>query len=736
MFSETVQQIFNVAFQEAKNRKHEYIVSEHILYALLFDKNVVEFINECGGNINLLKKDTLNYLDAEVTSTPKNVSYEPTETKSIKRIQQRIMHNTQRFSREAETCDILFAIYREDSSHASFFLKSQNVNNMKLVNMMRRFSEKMEETDTENRKSGAKIKSKILENYVVDITHSAQEDKIDTLIGRNEEITRLTQILCRRKKNNPILIGEPGVGKTAIVEGLALKIINNSVPEIIQGSKIFSLDIGKILAGTKYRGSFEMRTKLLIKEIQKYEKSILFIDEIHTIIKAGSASGSVVDIANLLKPLLADGKLRCIGATTYQEYRNVFQKDAALSRRFQKINVVEPTVKETVNILRGIKTKYEQHYNINYYDSAITAAAELSNKYIHERYLPDKAIDIIDEVGAANVLLPKVKRKKFINTRDIEKIVSSITQIPIYEKEKDILLFKNLKTKLQHKIFGQDHAIDSVVTAIIRNKVGIGNNKKPIGCFLFTGPSGVGKTELSKQIACVLDLPFKRFDMSEYIEKHSVARFIGAPPGYVGFEQRGLLTDAIFKTPYCVILLDEIEKAHYQVLNVLLQIMDYGKLTDNTGTQADFCNAIIIMTSNIGSQEKKGQVIGFENTYNTQEQDAIMKNFSTEFRNRLDDIIVFNSLNKTVISNIVNKEIQELQKVLQKKNVSLLLQEPVKEAIVKKCIDNQYGARILHRVIQIDIQNIIAQEMLFGKLMKGGKVIVGYKNSKLFFQYN
>ena len=634
----------------------------------------------------------------------------------------------------------MVAFFKEEDSHTVFFLKSQGITRLDVLRSISHSGLKdpsFQEEDkqkTATREKGSKKSA--LEAYTVNLTQMAAEDKIDPVIGRSEILERTMQVLCRRRKNNPIFVGDPGVGKTAISEGLALKIASGKIPEILKEGEIFSLDMGALLAGTKFRGDFEQRLKSVIVEIEKRPKAILFIDEIHTIVGAGSTSGSSMDASNILKPALVSKNISCMGATTYPEYRNFFEKDRALSRRFQKIDIPEPTVDETVKILNGLKPKYEEHYRIKYSSTSIKQAAELSSKYINDRFLPDKAIDVIDEAGAACMLLSPSKKRNTIGVPDIEKVVSQIARVPVRQTVKsDIESLKLLQTKLQQRVFGQDEAITHITTSIKRNKAGLGHPERPIGSFLFTGPTGVGKTEVSRQIANILNINFERYDMSEYMEKHSVSRLIGSPPGYVGFEQGGLMTEAIRKHPHTVLLLDEIEKAHPDIFNILLQIMDHATLTDNSGQEADFRNVILILTSNAGSQDRGAKTIGFASTNEQKEMEAVERLFPPEFRNRLDAIVTFNSLTAKVMLYVVDKFIDELQDQLRVKKVVLELSKSAKEWLGKKGYSVDYGARPLARVIQTEIKDQLSDAILFGELIKGGKVTINCVDDKLVQSY-
>jgi len=729
------------AVRDAQKRRHEYVTLEHVFYAILFDPKTAQVLEECGGNISELKYLVDQYLATKIDSLPEEVMQDPVQTIAFQRLMQRVMGHIQSSGKkEADGADVLAAFFKEVNSHTVFFLKSQGITRLDILKSVSHSELKdTPYSDPEKEKTSTSEKSEkksALDSYTVNLTKMAKDDQIDPVIGRHDILERTMQVLCRRRKNNPIFVGDPGVGKTAISEGLALKIASGKIPDILKEGEIFSLDMGALLAGTKFRGDFEQRLKSVIVEIEKRPKAILFIDEIHTIVGAGSTSGSSMDASNILKPALVSKNIRCMGATTYTEYRNFFEKDRALSRRFQKIDIPEPTVEETVKILSGLKTKYEEHYNIRYSAASIKQAAELSSKYINDRFLPDKAIDVIDEAGAACMLLPASKKRSSISVPDIEKIVSQISRVPVKQAVKgDVESLKQLNIKLQQRVFGQDEAIGHITTSIKRNKAGLGHPERPIGSFLFTGPTGVGKTEVSRQIASIMNINFERYDMSEYMEKHSVSRLIGAPPGYIGFEQGGLMTEAIRKHPYTVLLLDEIEKAHPDIFNILLQIMDHATLTDNNGQEADFRNVILILTSNAGSQERGAKTIGFNSTNEQKEMDAVERLFPPEFRNRLDAIVTFNSLTTKVMLHVVDKFIDELQDQLRVKKVVLELSKSAKKWLAKEGYSVDYGARPLARVIQKEIKDQLSDEILFGALVKGGKVTIDCKKNKLVQSY-
>lgn len=729
------------AVRDAQKRRHEYVTLEHVFYAILFDPKTASVIEECGGNISELKYLVDQYLTTKIEPLPDELIQDPVQTIAFQRLMQRVMSHIQSSGKkEADGADVLAAFFKESNSHTVFFLKSQGITRLDVLRSISHSDLKGHAfPDTEKEKTATRDKGgkkSALSAYTVNLTQMAKEEKIDPVIGRRDILERTMQVLCRRRKNNPIFVGDPGVGKTAISEGLALRIASGDIPEILEDGEIYSLDMGALLAGTKFRGDFEQRLKSVIVEIEKRPKAILFIDEIHTIVGAGSTSGSSMDASNILKPALVSKNIRCMGATTYSEYRNFFEKDRALSRRFQKIDIPEPSIDETIKILSGLKLKYEEHYQIKYSAPSIKQAAELSSKYINDRFLPDKAIDVIDEAGAACMLLPSSKKRRSISVPDIERIVSQIARIPVKQTVKsDIESLKVLNTKLQQRVFGQDQAIQHITTSIKRNKAGLGHPERPIGSFLFTGPTGVGKTEVSRQIANILNIHFERYDMSEYMEKHSVSRLIGAPPGYIGFEQGGLMTEAIRKHPHTVLLLDEIEKAHPDIFNILLQIMDHATLTDNNGQEADFRNVILILTSNAGSQERGAKTIGFNATNEQKEIEAVERLFPPEFRNRLDAIVTFNSLTTKVMLHVVDKFMDELQDQLRAKKVVLELTDAARDWLAKKGYNVEYGARPLARVIQTEIKDSLSDEILFGALMKGGKALIDCQDDQLVHSY-
>jgi len=742
MLSKELENNINLAFSQANAKHHEFMTIEHLLLALLDNSSACNALNACGVDIEGLRQELFNFIERTITLLPKdNEEVQTQPTIAFQRVLQRAIFHVQSAGKtEVQGANVLVAIFSEQESQAAFILQKANVTRLDIVNYISHGLTPDETEDDENianEDMNLDNSNEKLTDFCTNLNELAENGDIDPLIGREKELERTIQVLCRRRKNNPILVGEAGVGKTAIAEGLAWKIIQGEVPDVMKDITIYSLDIGALLAGTKYRGDFEKRFKAVISHIVKDENAVLFIDEIHTIVGAGASTGGQVDAANLLKPLLSHGKLKCIGSTTYQEYSGIIEKEHALARRFQKIDVPEPSVSDTTKILLGLKPKYETHHQVRYTVKAIEAAAELSAKYINERHLPDKAIDVIDEVGAHTRLLPSSKRKKTINVADIEAMVSKIARIPeksVSSSDKELL--QHLSANLKMLVFGQDKAIDALSDVIQLNRAGLSPEHKPIGAFLFSGPTGVGKTEISVQLAKALGIELLRYDMSEYMESHTVSRLIGAPPGYVGYDQGGLLTDAVIKHPHAVLLLDEIEKAHPDVFNLLLQVMDNGTLTDNNGRQADFRNIILIMTTNAGVTETERQSIGL-----IQQNDApdvmqeIKRIFTPEFRNRLDATIWFEHLNKDVLSLVVNKFITELQAQLDTKGVSLEVSEKAREYLCDIGYDKTMGARPMSRVIKEKLKKPLATELLFGSLEKTGRVNVDYINNKLVFSY-
>lgn len=746
MLNKDLELTLNAAFREARTRRHEFMTVEHLLLALLDNPSAGEALNACGVNLSGLKTELLEFIDETTPVIPDLEEERETQpTLGFQRVLQRAVFHVQSSGKNEVTgVNVLVAIFSEQESQAVYLLKKHDVSRLDIVNFI---SHGISKADDELGDDSDDIHEEVqevqneeaskLDSFTTNLNAQAREGNIDPLIGRDSEVERTVQVLCRRKKNNPLLVGEAGVGKTAIAEGLAYRIVNEQVPEVIADAVVYSLDMGALLAGTKYRGDFEKRFKSLLKELQAQPGSILFIDEIHTIIGAGAASGGVMDASNLLKPLLSSGKLRCMGSTTYNEYKNIFEKDRALVRRFQKIDVLEPSVADTTKILNGLKERYEEHHGIRYTQKALKAAAELSAKYINERHLPDKAIDVIDEAGANQRLQPSSKRKKTIGVADIELIISKMARIPpqnVSSTDKETL--KNLDRNLKMLVFGQDQSIDALTSAIRLSRSGLSSEEKPVGSFLFAGPTGVGKTEVTKQLAKCMGVEFIRFDMSEYVERHAISRLIGAPPGYVGFEQGGLLTEAVIKNPHAVVLLDEIEKAHPDIYNILLQVMDHGTLTDNNGRKADFRNVVVVMTTNAGVQETTRKSIGFTEQDHTHDaMGEINKVFSPEFRNRLDNIIWFNHLEREVILLVVDKFIVELQAQLDKKSVNLELTPKAREWLADKGYDKAMGARPMARVIQEELKKQLANEILFGELVDGGTVKVSVKDKKIRFDY-
>ena len=747
MLSKELEQTLNQAFKEARDAHHEFMTVEHLLLALLDNSSAHEALLACGANLDALRKEILTFIQQTTPMIPSDDHERETQpTLGFQRVLQRaVFHVQSSGNSEVNGANVLVAIFSEQESQAAYFLKKSDISRLDVVNFLshgiRKDGSSMDEhkgpsNSSMDGDSGSEESGSVqLENFVTNLNQKVLEGKIDPLIGRDDELNRTVQILCRRRKNNPLLVGEAGVGKTAIAEGLAYRIVKGDVPEVIANSVIYSLDMGSLLAGTKYRGDFEKRFKVLLKQLEKQDGAVLFIDEIHTIIGAGAASGGQLDAANLIKPVLSSGLLRCIGSTTYQEYAQVFEKDHALARRFQKIDVVEPSVDDTTRILMGLKSRYEAHHNVRYTAKAMRAAAELAAKYINDRHLPDKAIDVIDEAGASQRMLPVSRRKKVINVSEIESIVAKIARIPeksVSTSDRETL--KNLERNLKMVVFGQERAIEVLTDSIRLSRSGLGNERKPVGSLLFAGPTGVGKTEVTLQLAKALGVELLRFDMSEYMERHTVSRLIGAPPGYVGFEQGGLLTDAVIKHPHCVVLLDEIEKAHSDVFNLLLQVMDNGSLTDNNGRKADFRNVILVMTTNAGVQETQRKSIGFQQQDHTFDaMSEINRTFSPEFRNRLDHIIWFNQLSVEVIHQVVDKFIVELQVQLDAKGVSLEVTTTARGWLADKGYDKAMGARPMARLIQEKLKKPLANELLFGQLVDGGSVRVALESDELKF---
>jgi len=733
MIAQELEVSLHMAFVEARQKRHEFITVEHLLLALLDNPTAAEVLRACGANMEELRKHLVQHIGEQTPRIAQDREIDTQPTLGFQRVIQRaILHVQSSGKKEVTGANVLVAIFGEKDSHAVYYLQQQGITRLDVVNYISHGITKTPQphqgkSEQEAEQEGeAQTANSPLDNYTQNLNALALAGKIDPLIGRDKELERVVQTLCRRRKNNPLLVGEAGVGKTAIAEGLARRIVEGNVPDLLAKCTVFALDMGALLAGTKYRGDFEQRLKAVLKQLVDNPSAILFIDEIHTVIGAGAASGGTLDASNLLKPALQSGQLKCLGATTYTEYRGVFEKDHALSRRFQKIDVVEPSVQETVEILKGLKTRFEAHHSVKYTANALSTAAELSAKYINDRHLPDKAIDVIDEAGAAQRIAPKAKQKKVIGKSEIEEIIAKIARIPPRSvSTDDRSALANLDRDLKAVVFGQDKAIDALAAAIKMARSGLGNPQKPIGNFLFSGPTGVGKTEVARQLAYCMGIELIRFDMSEYMERHAVSRLIGAPPGYVGFEQGGLLTEAITKKPYAVLLLDEIEKAHPDIFNILLQVMDHGTLTDNNGRKADFRNVVIVMTTNAGAESLAKSSMGF--THNRQvgdEMEAIKKMFTPEFRNRLDAMISFSALDHEVILRVVDKFLMQLEEQLTEKKVEALFTQKLKEHLAKKGFDPLMGARPMARLIQDTIRRALADELLFGKLQHGGKVTI------------
>lgn len=738
MISKDLRNIFAQAVAYAKSSKHEYLTVEHIFLMLIHDQTIEELFLDLGVDTNELFNELKNYIDANTPQFPQdqNINEEPMETLSLSSTIEYMVAHTQGSGKpNANVEDMFVAILKDEKSYATYLLRKLGIQR---VDILEEISHKQNDEDEINENS-TDNENKVLDQNSVELVALAKKGEIDPVIGRDREISRVIEILSRRKKNNPILVGEPGVGKTAIAEGLALEIANERVPEFLLKSKVFSLDMGSMLAGTKYRGDFEKKLKTLLKEVSKIKNAILFIDEIHTIVGAGSVGGSAMDASNILKPMLANGKLRCIGATTFSEFRNDFSKDKALSRRFAKVDVEEPSIEDSILILEGLKSKYEEYHGVKYSKSAISTAVELSKKYITDRFLPDCAIDVIDEVGAskkislATELKTKIESNITITAKEVEVTVSKMAHIPAKSATKsDLTLLKSLEKNMQKRVFGQDNAINVIVQAIKRNKAGLGLDKKPIGSFLFTGPTGVGKTEVARELSTQLGIHFERFDMSEYMEAHTVSRLIGAPAGYVGFEQGGLLTEAIRKHPHTVLLLDEIEKAHPDLMSILLQVMDNAQLTDNSGNKADFQNVILIMTSNLGATE--ANVMGFAKNEKLNENKAINKFFAPEFRNRLDAVVTFDALSLDIVAKVAGKFIEDLERQLVDKKIKIEISAKAKKELANLGYDKAMGARPLNRVISDKIKNPLTDEILFGKLKKGGTIKIDF-DEKFVFKY-
>jgi ATP-dependent Clp protease ATP-binding subunit ClpA len=736
MIAQELEVSLHMAFVEARQQRHEFITVEHLLLALLDNPSAAEVLRACAANIDELRKNLTGFIKENTPVVPGTEEIDTQPTLGFQRVIQRaIMHvqSTSNGKKEVTGANVLVAIFGEKDSHAVYYLHQQGITRLDVVNYISHGITKTPQPREPQKEEPAEVEAEggsgqqgALEQYTQNLNAAAREGRIDPLIGREDEVERVIQVLCRRRKNNPLLVGEAGVGKTAIAEGLAWRIVQGEVPDVLADAVVYSLDMGALLAGTKYRGDFEQRLKAVLKALKQTPGAVLFIDEIHTIIGAGSASGGTLDASNLLKPALSSGQLKCIGATTYTEYRGIFEKDHALSRRFQKIDVVEPSVEQTVQILRGLKSRFEEHHQVKYSASALTSAAELASKYINDRHLPDKAIDVIDEAGAAQRILPKNKQKKVIGRSEIESIVSKIARIPPASvSSDDRSKLQHLERDLKNVVFGQDEAIEALASAIKMSRSGLGKPDKPIGSFLFSGPTGVGKTEVAKQLAFILGIELIRFDMSEYMERHAVSRLIGAPPGYVGFDQGGLLTEAITKKPHAVLLLDEIEKAHPDIFNILLQVMDHGSLTDNNGRKADFRNVIIIMTTNAGAETLQKRSIGFADSKQPgDEMQEIKRMFTPEFRNRLDAIISFRSLDEEIILRVVDKFLMQLEEQLHEKKVEAIFTDALRRHLARNGFDPLMGARPMQRLIQDTIRKALADELLFGRLANGGKVIV------------
>ena len=739
MIAQELEVSLHMAFVEARQKRHEFITVEHLLLALLDNPSAAEVLRACAANIEDLRKELASFIAEHTPTVSGSDEIDTQPTLGFQRVIQRaILHVQSSGKKEVTGANVLVAIFGEKDSHAVYFLQRQGITRLDVVNFISHGITKApsqsagpsgkpgEAEQTEQEQEGQNASGGALENFTQNLNAQALLGKIDPLIGRDGELERVIQTLCRRRKNNPLLVGEAGVGKTAIAEGLARRVVEGRVPEILAHAQVFALDMGALLAGTKYRGDFEQRLKAVLKQLLENQNAILFIDEIHTLIGAGAASGGTLDASNLLKPALSSGQLKCIGATTFNEYRGVFEKDHALSRRFQKIDVTEPSVAETVSILRGLKSRFEQHHGVKYSAAALSSAAELAARYINDRHLPDKAIDVIDEAGAAQRILPKSKQKKVIGKSEIEEIVSKIARIPSrHVSSDDRAALRNLDRDVKATVFGQDKAIEALAKAIKMSRSGLGNPQKPIGCFLFSGPTGVGKTEVARQLAYVMGIELVRFDMSEYMERHAVSRLIGAPPGYVGFDQGGQLTEAITKKPHCVLLLDEIEKAHPDIFNILLQVMDHGTLTDNNGRSADFRNVVIIMTTNAGAEALQKGTIGFANTREAgDEMVEIKRLFTPEFRNRLDATISFKALDRDVILRVVEKFLMQLEAQLHEKKVDAVFTDKLKDWLGEKGFDPLMGARPMARLIQDTVRAALADELLFGRLANGGKVTI------------
>jgi ATP-dependent Clp protease ATP-binding subunit ClpA len=745
VLSNELEYCLNDAFHQAREARYEFLTVEHLLFAILDTPKVREVLRACGADLAKLKQELRDHIDKTTPKLAANEEREVQPTLGFQRVLQRAVFHVQSSGKtEVGVANVLVAIFSEKQSHAVFLLNRHDVTRLDVVNFISHGLSKIAEERTDKEESSTDAEreadgTRALEKYTTNLNRQAQDGKIDPLIGRKLEVERTIEILCRRRKNNPLYVGEAGVGKTAIAEGLARLIVEGKVPDVLADCTIYSLDMGALIAGTKYRGDFEKRLKGVISELRKQPGAILFIDEIHTVIGAGAASGGVMDASNLIKPVLTNGELRCIGSTTYQEYRGIFEKDHALARRFQKIDVVEPSVAETVEILMGLRSRFEDHHGVKYTDDALKAAAELADRHINERHMPDKAIDVVDEAGARMRLRPAESRETTVEVRHIEDVVARMARIPpksVSTSDREVL--RSLERNLKLVIYGQDKAIETLAAAIKMARSGLGDQRKPVGSFLFAGPTGVGKTEVTRQLAIAMGIEFLRFDMSEYMERHTVSRLIGAPPGYVGFDQGGLLTEAITKHPHCVLLLDEIEKAHPDVFNLLLQVMDHGTLTDNNGRKADFRHVIIVMTTNAGANEMNRPAIGFTHADNASDgMEAIRRMFTPEFRNRIDAIIQFAPLDPVTIERVVDKLVVEVESQLESKGVSLVLDDAARRWIGAKGYDPKMGARPMARVIQEYIKRPLAEELLFGRLADGGQVTisVGEDGTKLEFAF-
>ncbi len=741
MLGKSLENTLNIAFKSARERRHEFITVEHLLFGLLDNLDVIPVMKACDADINALRGKLAHFIDDTISYLPDGAKRDTQPTLGFQRVLQRSVHNAQASDKiEVTGANLLVALFSESESHAVYLLGQQDISRIDVVNFIAhgisKFDDPYEERESESgRKNSENDNSKPLEKYALNLNEEAARGRIDPLIGRAAEIERTIQTLCRRRKNNPLLVGEAGVGKTAIAEGLAKRIVEEDVPDVLLDCVIYSLDLGALVAGTKYRGDFEKRLKSLLNQMKKEAHAVLFIDEIHTIIGAGSASGGVMDAANLIKPMLAAGQLRCIGSTTYQEYRGIFEKDHGLARRFQKIDILEPSVEETVLILKGLKSRFEEHHGVRYTPEALRLAAELSNRYITDRHLPDKAIDVIDEAGAKQRMANAEDKKELIEAAEIEEIVAKIARIPAKSvSSNDIDKLANLEKNLKMLVFGQDEAISVLASAIKLSRAGLRDSQKTIGSFLFSGPTGVGKTEVTRQLAKVLGIELIRFDMSEYMERHTISRLIGAPPGYVGFDQGGLLTEQVNKHPHAVLLLDELEKAHPDVFNLLLQVMDHGTLTDNNGRKADFRNIILVMTTNAGAEEGSRASMGFtQQNHASDSLKMVEKGFSPEFRNRLDAIIQFKPLDISIARHVVDKFIFELEALLADKNVTLTLDTKARLWLAENGCDAKMGARPMARLIQENIKKPLANDLLFGELAHGGHVKISVKNNELAF---